>query len=58
MRKAADQRSPETISERKRNSGAMAQSALPITEVLVVADVWQSEPDADAVIQQAIAVAA
>jgi probable rRNA maturation factor len=58
MRKTADQRSPETISERKRNSGAMAQSALPITEVLVVADSWQSEPDADGVIQRAVAVAA
>jgi probable rRNA maturation factor len=36
----------------------MAQSALPITEVLVVADSWQSEPDADAVIQRAVAIAA
>lgn len=29
-----------------------------MTEVLVVADCWQNEPDADAVIQRAIAVAA
>ena len=36
----------------------MAQSALPITEVLVVADCWQNEPDVEAVIQRAIAVAA
>jgi probable rRNA maturation factor len=58
MRKSAERRSPESISERNRNSGAMAQSALPITEVLVVADSWQSEPDADAVIQRAVAIAA
>jgi probable rRNA maturation factor len=36
----------------------MARFALPITEVLVVADCWQSEPDAEAVIQRAVAVAA
>jgi len=36
----------------------MAQSALPITEVLVVADCWLNEPDVEAVIQRAIAVAA
>ena len=58
MRKSAAKRAPEAISERKRNSGAMAQSALPVTEVLVVADGWRSEPDADAVIQRAIAAAA
>ena len=33
-------------------------SSLPITEVLVTADCWQAEPDAEAVIQRAIAVAA
>ena len=32
--------------------------ALPITEVLVVADCWQTEPDAEAVIHRAIAAAA
>ena len=34
------------------------RSPLPITEVLVVADCWQTEPDAEAVIQRAIAAAA
>ena len=33
-------------------------SVLPLTEVLVVADCWQDEPDAEAVIQRAIAAAA
>jgi probable rRNA maturation factor len=36
----------------------MAQFALPLTEVLVVADDWQAEPGAEAVIQRAIATAA
>ncbi|MBW8903818.1 MAG: rRNA maturation RNase YbeY [Bradyrhizobium sp.] len=36
----------------------MAQSALPITEVLVVADTWDNEPDAESAIQRAIALAA
>ena len=36
----------------------MAQFVLPMTEVLVVADCWQDEPDAEAVIQRAIAAAA
>ena len=36
----------------------MPHSANPITEVLVVADCWQDEPDAEAVIQRAIAIAA
>src|ERR1700675_1962284 len=36
----------------------MPHSAIPITEVLVVADCWQDEPDAEAVIQRAIAIAA
>lgn len=58
MRKSTEKRSPESISERNRNPGAMAQSALPMTEVLIVADAWNSEPDADAVIQRAVAVAA
>jgi len=58
MLKSAASRAPEGISERKRNSGAMARAALPMTEVLVVADGWQSEPDAEAVIQHAIATAA
>jgi probable rRNA maturation factor len=58
MSKSAAKRAPEAISEHHRNSGAMAQSALPITEVLVVADCWQNEPDVEAVIERAIAVAA
>jgi probable rRNA maturation factor len=36
----------------------MPPFVLPITEVLVVADCWQTEPDAEAVIQRAIAAAA
>ena len=36
----------------------MPHSAIPITEVLVVADCWQHEPDAEVVIQRAIAAAA
>ena len=51
-------RAPEAISGRNRNSATMAQLALPITEVLVVADCWQTEPDAEAVIERAIAAAA
>src|ERR1700731_5439849 len=58
MRKSAARSAPEAISERKRNSGEMAYTALPMTEVLVVADAWQNEPDAEAVIQRAIAAAA
>ena len=33
-------------------------SALPLTEVLVVAECWQTEPDAEAVIHRAITAAA
>jgi probable rRNA maturation factor len=36
----------------------MAPFALPVTEVLVVADAWQAEPDAEAVIHRAITAAA
>jgi probable rRNA maturation factor len=36
----------------------MALFALPITEVLVVADGWHTEPDAEAIIQRAVATAA
>src|SRR5437870_771776 len=41
-----------------RNSTTMASSILPMTEVLVVADCWQTEPDAEAVIHRAIEAAA
>jgi probable rRNA maturation factor len=58
MRNPFAERVPETISGRNRNSGSMAQFALPITEVLVVANCWQTEPDAEAVIQRAVAAAA
>jgi probable rRNA maturation factor len=36
----------------------MARFALPMTEVLVVADCWQAQPDAEAVIHRAVATAA
>jgi probable rRNA maturation factor len=36
----------------------MAPTALPITEILVTADCWQAEPEAEAVIGRAIAAAA
>jgi probable rRNA maturation factor len=35
----------------------MPQRAYPITEVVVAADCWQSEPDAEATVQRAIAAA-
>jgi probable rRNA maturation factor len=58
MRKPSAERAPEAGAGRKRSSGSMATFALPITEVLVVAECWQSEPDAEAVIQRAVATAA
>jgi probable rRNA maturation factor len=58
MRKSAARRAPEAISGRNRNSGPMAQFAVPLTEVLVVADDWQAEPGAGATIERAIATAA
>jgi probable rRNA maturation factor len=58
MRKSAAERAPGAISGRNRNSGPMAQFFLPITEVLVVADCWQAEAGAEAVIQRAVAAAA
>jgi probable rRNA maturation factor len=54
MAKSAAERAPGTNSRRNRNSGPMAPFALPITEVLVVADDWQAEPDAETVIHRAI----
>jgi probable rRNA maturation factor len=36
----------------------MPNSILPMTEVLVVADCWHDEPDAETVIQRAVAAAA
>jgi probable rRNA maturation factor len=58
MRKSSAERALGTISSRNRDSGPMAPFALPISEVLVVADCWQAEPDAEAVILRAIAAAA
>jgi len=43
---------------RNQNFKPMAPSALPITEILVVADCWQAEPEATATIERAIAAAA
>jgi probable rRNA maturation factor len=40
------------------NPGTTVPSALPLTEVLVVADCWQTEPHAEAVIHRAIEAAA
>jgi probable rRNA maturation factor len=48
----------EASSGRKRDSGPMPPFALPITEVLVVAECWQTEPGAEAVIHRAVAAAA
>jgi probable rRNA maturation factor len=42
----------------KRSSATMALFALPVTEVLVVAECWQAEPDSEAVIHRAITAAA
>jgi probable rRNA maturation factor len=46
----------DTRSHNTRNT--MPHAAIPITEVLVVADCWQHEPEAEAVIHRAIAAAA
>jgi probable rRNA maturation factor len=41
-----------------QSAGTLVSSVLPLTEVLVVADCWQTEPDAEAVIHRAINAAA
>jgi probable rRNA maturation factor len=41
-----------------QSAGAPVSSALPLTEVLVVAECWQTEPEAEAVIHRAISAAA
>jgi probable rRNA maturation factor len=43
---------------REGSSGTMTSLSLPVTEVLVVADCWTAEPDAEAVIARAIEAAA
>jgi probable rRNA maturation factor len=58
MRKPAADRALEATTGRNRNSGPMAQFAAPMTEVLVVADCWQTEPEAESVIHRAVATAA
>jgi len=58
MRDLNAERAPGTSPGRNRNSGPMSPLALPISEVLVVADCWQAEPDAEAVVHRAIAAAA
>jgi probable rRNA maturation factor len=58
MRELTAERATGTDSDRNRNSGPMTTIVLPITEVLVVADCWQAEPDAEAIIQRAVAAAA
>ena len=58
MPKSAAESALEASSGRNRDSGPMPSFALPITEVLVVAECWQIEPDAEAIIQRAVAVAA
>jgi probable rRNA maturation factor len=54
---------PQAVPGRNPNSemqsaGTPVSSALPLTEVLVVAECWQTEPDAEAVIHRAIDAAA
>ena len=58
MRELTAARAPGTSPGCTRNSGPMPPLALPISEVLVVADCWQAEPDAEAVVHRAIAAAA
>jgi len=58
MRKSSAERAPEAGAARKRSSGSMASFAPPITEILVVAECWQAEPDSEAVIQRAVTAAA
>jgi probable rRNA maturation factor len=55
---SAAARAPEAIPGRQRDAGPMPHFVLPVSEVLVVADGWQAEPDAEAVIHRAIATAA
>ena len=41
-----------------QSAGTLVSSVLPFTEVLVVADCWQTEPEAETVIHRAINAAA
>lgn len=58
MQELTAERAPGASPGRNRNSGPMPPLALPLTEVLVVADCWRTEPDAEAVVHRAIAAAA
>jgi probable rRNA maturation factor len=58
MQQSFAERAPGPSPGRNRNSGPMPTIALPMTEVLVVAECWQTEPGAEAVIHRAIAAAA
>jgi probable rRNA maturation factor len=60
LRRAGSGRNPnaETPNAGTQTSGPIVSSVLPLTEVLVVADCWQTEPDAEAVIHRAISAAA
>jgi probable rRNA maturation factor len=58
MRKSSADSAPGLVSRRGRNFVAMPLFALPTSEVLVVADCWQAEPDAEAAIHRAVAAAA
>jgi probable rRNA maturation factor len=51
-------RATAAISRRKRNSAPMPPFVLPITEILVTAECWHAEAQAEAAIQRAIATAA
>lgn len=58
MPQSAAKRAVGPNPHRNRNSGPMPTIALPMTEVLVVADCWHTEPEAEAVIHRAVAAAA
>jgi probable rRNA maturation factor len=58
MRETSAESALEKQPPRNRNPIPMARFALPISEVLVVADCWQAQGDAEAVIHRAIATAA
>ena len=58
MPKTAAESALGANSHRQQNPGPMARFALPISDVLAVADCWQAEPEAETVIHRAIATAA
>jgi probable rRNA maturation factor len=58
LRQTRSRRGPLERKPWNANPGTTVSSVIPTTEVLVVADCWQSEPDAEAVIHRAIEAAA